>query len=98
MPSGFTMKIVAEATHRVVPEDSTVGAGINVPYRAADAGISAASRMDLRAGGWAQYDEAGVLEHVHVPDGWRLELWGDMRDAEELTFESVAALEREREK
>ena len=91
MPPGFTVKIEEEATYRVVPEDPAVGAGINVPYQSCDACLLPASRMDLRAGGWAQYDEEGHLEEVHVPEGWRLESWDDVKAAEGNTFEEVLA-------
>lgn len=87
---GFTVKIEERATYRIVPEDPSVGAGINVPYEVEDQrpvrgtgyvlsgrlSLEGTGRASLRAGGWARY-EGGVLAEIHVPDGWRLEQWED---------------------
>ena len=89
MPSGFLVKITEPATYRVVPEDREVGAGINVPYLASDAKLPASSRMDLRAGGWAEYGGEGKLDRIHIPDGWRLESWDDVVESRKLTFDEL---------
>lgn len=74
----YVVRIDGPATYRVVPEDPTVGAGINVPFRLEDmtSGAVPSGRTDvpLRAEGVATYEE-GVLVEVVVPDGWRVEQW-----------------------
>lgn len=89
MPSGFTAKIEEPATYRVVPEDPSLGHGINVPYLASDAKLDPGSRMVLRAEGWAEYGTDGKLCKVHVPEGWRLESWGDVEESRRLSFEEL---------
>jgi hypothetical protein len=90
MASGFTVKITDPATHRVVPEDGS-DRGINVPYLASDAKLRPGMRLELPGGGWAQYDELGMLARVHVPEGWRLEQWKDVLESKRLTFDDVLA-------
>lgn len=88
MASGFTVEIEDAATYRVVPEDGT-DRGINVPYLASDAKLRPGGRLELPSGGWAEYDELGMLGRVHVPEGWRLELWEDALESKTLTLDDV---------
>lgn len=90
MASGFTVEIEEPATYRVVPEDGS-DRGINVPYLASDAKLRGGDRLELPAGGWAEYGERGVLGRVHVPDGWRLESWEDALESKKLTLDDVLA-------
>jgi hypothetical protein len=88
MASGFTVEIEEPATHRVVPEDGS-DRGINVPYLASDAKLRPGMRLELPSGGWAEYDELGMLGRVHVPDGWRLEQWEDALESKTSSFDEV---------